>query len=62
MSGSDLEEITGTIVGSRGAYLRVRLGNGKQANTVNMHPTWNLKYLPDGLEFQVRSRYDEEEE
>jgi hypothetical protein len=46
---SDGELIEATIVGSSGAYLLVKLGNNK--HTSRMHPTWGLKYLPDGPEF-----------
>lgn len=42
----DGELISATITGSRGQYLRVRLGNNKRTSI--LHPTWNLKYLPDG--------------
>jgi len=33
----------GVIVGARGAYLRVRMGDEKSAGTY--HPTWEMKYL-----------------
>lgn len=33
----------GVIVGSRGAYLRIRMGDEKKAG--NYHPTWDLEYL-----------------
>lgn len=33
----------GVIVGSRGAYLRVRMGAEKNAGTY--HPTWDMEYL-----------------
>lgn len=46
---SDGELVEATIVGARGQYLNVRLGNNK--HTSRMHPTWGLKYLPDGPEF-----------
>ena len=34
---------TGTIVGSRGGYLRIRLDGEKVAR--NFHPEWNIAYL-----------------
>lgn len=34
---------TGTIVGARGAHLRIRLDGDKHIQ--NFHPTWELKYL-----------------
>lgn len=34
--------VQGTIIGSRGAYLRVRWDTGR---TATMHPTWALRYL-----------------
>ena len=33
----------GVIVGSRGAYLRVRMGDEKKIGTY--HPTWEMEYL-----------------
>ena len=33
----------GTIVGSYGAYLRIRLDGENQAG--NYHPTWKIEYL-----------------
>lgn len=33
----------GVIIGSRGAYLRVRMGDEKKAGTY--HPTWEMEYL-----------------
>lgn len=36
--------LLGTITGSRGARLRIRLDGHKHA--FNYHPTWNLTYLP----------------
>lgn len=54
----DGEIIDAVIVGSRGAYLSVRLGSNK--HTSRLHPTYNLKYLPDGPEFGFTSRYDDE--
>lgn len=39
-----------TITGSRGPYLRCRLD--KFGTSVsNFHPTWNIRYLPDGPTF-----------
>lgn len=45
----DREELTGTITGSKGARLRVRmdpLGNNKPPMFL-LHPTWELQYLTD---------------
>jgi hypothetical protein len=48
---SDGELIRGTIVGSSGSqYLHVRLHGNK--HTSRMHPTYALKYLPDGPTFE----------
>lgn len=33
----------GVIVGSRGAHLRVRMGDEKKAGSY--HPTWQIEYL-----------------
>jgi hypothetical protein len=33
----------GVIVGARGAYLRVRMGDEQKAGTY--HPTWEIEYL-----------------
>ena len=33
----------GTIVGSKGNYLRVRMENNDQI--ITLHPTWKVKYL-----------------
>lgn len=46
---SDGELIEATIVGSSGQYLLARLGHNK--HTSRLHPTWALKYLPDGPTF-----------
>lgn len=46
---SDGELIEGTITGSAGAYLCVRLDGNK--HTQRFHPTWALKYLPNGPTF-----------
>lgn len=46
---SDGELVKATIVGSSNGRLLVRLGSNK--HTTLMHPTWALKYLPDGPEF-----------
>ena len=43
---SDGELMEGTITGSKGARLRVRLDGAKQSFI--FHPTYALKYLPDG--------------
>jgi hypothetical protein len=43
---SDGELMEGTITGSAGPYLRVRLDGNKHSG--RFHPTWRLKYLPDG--------------
>ena len=36
----------GTITGSRGARLRIRLDGDNYS--LNFHPTWQLQYLPRG--------------
>jgi len=41
--GSELMQ--GTIVGSTGAYLRVRLDGNKHSG--RFHPTWNIVYLTE---------------
>jgi hypothetical protein len=43
---SDGELMEGTITGTRAAYLLVRLDGNKRSFT--FHPTWGLKYLPNG--------------
>ena len=35
----------GTILGSRGGYLRIRLDGDKHPG--NYHPTWELDYMDD---------------
>jgi hypothetical protein len=35
---------TGTVVGSRGQYLRVRLDDS-EAEITTVHPTWEVQYL-----------------
>jgi hypothetical protein len=35
--------VDGTIVGTDGAYLRIKLDGSNIAN--NYHPTWNLEYI-----------------
>ncbi len=45
----DGELMEGTITGTRGPHLRVRL-DGNKFSTI-FHPTWALKYLPDGPTF-----------
>jgi hypothetical protein len=35
--------LTGTIVGSRNAHLRIRLDGEKRIS--DFHPTWELKYI-----------------
>ena len=40
---------SGVIVGSRGAYLRVRMDRDKQVGSY--HPTWCLQYLAKGPDF-----------
>lgn len=49
---SDGELMEGTITGSSGAYLLVRLDGAKYSG--RYHPTWALKYLPDGPTFNRR--------
>ena len=39
---------TGTIIGARGAYLRIRLDGEKVAR--NYHPDWNMIYLTPNYE------------
>ena len=34
----------GTIMGTKGKYLRIRLDG--EARPMNFHPTWKLEYLP----------------
>ncbi len=41
--GNQLLAHEGVIVGSRGAYLRVRMENQKRVGTY--HPTWEIEYL-----------------
>lgn len=36
----------GVIVGSRGAYLRIRFSTLYDGRTGDFHPTWQLRYLP----------------
>ena len=38
--------VRGVIVGTSGAYLRVRLDGERRART--FHPTWEMKYLHKG--------------
>lgn len=49
MSGRDLELMEGTIVGSRGARLRIRLDGAKVTGIY--HPTYNLVYRTDAGDF-----------
>lgn len=37
----------GTIVGSRGAYLRVCFPTFMCGGVYSFHPTWELEYLPE---------------
>ena len=46
---SDGERMFGTITGSRGGNLRVRLDVAD--HSMCFHPTWALRYLPDGPTF-----------
>lgn len=46
---SDGELMEGTITGAVEGYLRIRLDGAKHSG--RYHPTWALKYLPDGPEF-----------
>ena len=34
----------GTIVGSRGAYLRVQMDDGHPKSPITMHPLWCIEY------------------
>ena len=43
---SDGELMEGTITGASNAHLRVRLDGNR--HSMPFHPTWRLKYLPDG--------------
>lgn len=46
-TGSEmLGRTLGTIVGSRGACLRVQMDDGHRKSPITMHPTWQLEYLP----------------
>ena len=47
---SDGDLMEGTITGAVGAYLRVRLDGNKHSG--RYHPTWALKYLPNGPTFE----------
>jgi hypothetical protein len=47
-TGSKHADQLGTIVASRGCYLRIRLDGKKHAG--NYHPTWALEYLADKAE------------
>lgn len=38
----------GTITGSYGQYLRVRLDHSDLARPLKLHPTWNVEYTTDG--------------
>lgn len=49
---SDGDLMEGTITGSVGAYLRIKLDGAKRSG--RYHPTWALKYLPYGPEFNRR--------
>ena len=40
-----LGRVFGTIVGTQGAYLRVRMDDGHPGERVTMHPTWHVEYL-----------------
>lgn len=53
---NDGELLEGTITGSSGAYLLIRLDNARHSG--RYHPTWALKYLPDGPEFSLRTDGD----
>jgi hypothetical protein len=59
---SDGERMVGTIVGTKGAYLRVRFGKGRR-NIQTFHPTYNLKYLTnpphDTQEGRIFSKYED---
>lgn len=46
---SDGELMEGTIKGAKSGRLRVLLDGCK--HPMSFHPTWNLKYLPDGPDF-----------
>lgn len=47
MSGRDYELMDGTIVGSKGGYLRIRLDGNRHSGL--FHPTYNLVYFtPNG--------------
>lgn len=61
MSGRDYELMDGTIVGSSGARLRIRL-DGNRHTTLH-HPTYNLVYItPQGRHATTdQSVYDEGE-
>lgn len=49
-TGSPDRAYDGTIVGSRGAHLRIRFdGAPMGADIVSAQPTWKIEYL-DGLE------------
>lgn len=37
----------GTITGSRGQYLTVRLDHSERSRPITLHPTWNVEYLPN---------------
>lgn len=50
---SDGDLMEGTITGSDGAYLLIRLDGAKHSG--RYHPTWALKYLPDGPTFDRRA-------
>lgn len=39
-----LGSVGGVIVGSRGAYLRVRMDDGHPSSLVTLHPTWCVEY------------------
>lgn len=46
---SDGELMEGTITGAVAGYLRIRLDGAKHSG--RYHPTWALKYLPNGPTF-----------
>jgi len=43
--------ILGTVVGTHGGYLRIKLDGDKRPGTY--HPTWELEFLPDAVPCSV---------
>jgi len=55
-TGGDAPQF-GTIRGSKGAYLRIRLDGGQRLGLY--HPTWELRYLDDAAARALSNRTQE---